>query len=190
MDWKAVAAKIAGFAPMLGTLLGGPLGGAAGGLLKVLANELGLKEEEITPDNFMKALELDPNAVLKFKEFEMAHKIEIQKLILESDRMHLQDRQDARKRQIESERATGKRDINLYVLAWMVVGLFFTLVGMLMWVVLPEANVGPINQLFGAMATGFGMVLQYFFGSSKGSADKTAAMMELKEFAARIGTRG
>jgi len=71
----------------------------------------------------------------------------------------------------------------------MVVCLFFTLVGMLMWVVLPEANVGPVNQLFGAMATGFGMVLEYFFGSSKGSADKTAAMMELKELAARMGKR-
>jgi len=62
-------------------------------------------------------------------------------------------------------------------------GLFFILVGLLMFVVLPEANVGPVNQLFGAMATGFGMVLQYFFGSSKGSADKTAAMMEFKTLA-------
>ena len=158
-----------------------------GGLIKFLASELGLKAEEATPDAFMKVLDLDPNAVLKFKEFEMAHKVEIQKLILEEERMYLQDRQDARSRQVESEKATGHRDVNLYVLAWMVVGLFFTLVGMLMWVTLPEANVGPVNQLFGAMATGFGMVLQYFFGSSKGSAEKTAAMMEFKEFAAKIG---
>jgi hypothetical protein len=61
------------------------------------------------------------------------------------------------------------------------VGLFFALVGMLMWVVLPDANVGPINQLFGAMATGFGMVLQYFFGSSKGSSDKNNWLMEIKD---------
>jgi len=120
----------------------------------------------------------------------MAHKIEIQELVLEEERMYLQERADARARQVETEKATGKRDINLYVLAWMVVGLFFTLVGLLMFVVLPEANVGPVNQLFGAMATGFGMVLQYFFGSSKGSADKTAAMMEFKEFAATMGKRG
>jgi len=71
----------------------------------------------------------------------------------------------------------------------MVVGLFFTLVGLALFVVLPKANVGPVNQLFGAMATGFGMVLQYFFGSSKGSADKTAAMMELKEFAGTLGKK-
>ena len=72
----------------------------------------------------------------------------------------------------------------------MVVGLFFALVGLLMFVVLPEANVGPVNQLFGAMDAGFGMVLQYFFGSSKGSAEKTAAIIELKEFAATAGKRG
>jgi hypothetical protein len=40
------------------------------------------------------------------------------------------------------------------------------------------------------MATGFGMVLQYFFGSSKGSAYKTAAIMKLKELAATVGKRG
>jgi len=85
--------------------------------------------------------------------------------------------------------ATGKRDINLYVLAWMVVGLFFALVGLLMFVVLSEANVSPVNQLFGAMATGFGMVLQYFFGSSKGSAEKTAAIVELKELAETVGKK-
>ena len=45
--------------------------------MKVLANELGLKAEEATPDAFMKILELDPNALLKFKEFEMAYKVKI-----------------------------------------------------------------------------------------------------------------
>lgn len=182
MDWKSVGSKVVNFAPILGTILGGPIGGAAGGLIKILAGELGLKPEEATPDAFMKVIEADPNAVLKLKKFEMAHKVALQKLTIEEDRLYLQDRQDARSRQVESEKATGKRDVNLYVLAWMVVGLFFTLVGMLMWVTLPESNVGPVNQLFGAMATGFGMVLQYFFGSSKGSADKNAAMFDVKHF--------
>jgi len=34
------------------------------------------------------------------------------------------------------------------------------------------------------------MVLQYFFGSSKGSADKTAAMMEFKALGATVVERG
>jgi len=40
------------------------------------------------------------------------------------------------------------------------------------------------------MATGSGMVLQYFIGSSKGSADKTAAMMGFRELSGKIGKRG
>ena len=46
MDWKALGGKIADVAPMLGTLFGGPLGGVAGGLVKMLAGEVGLKPEE------------------------------------------------------------------------------------------------------------------------------------------------
>ena len=132
----------------------------------------------------MKVLEADPSAILKFKEFELNNKVELQKILLEKDRLDMQkeqsrlaDIQDARGREKAIVQATGKRDINQYVLAWLVVGLFFLLVGILMFVNLPVSNVGPINQLFGAMATGFGMVLSYYFGSSKGSADKTATMV-------------
>jgi hypothetical protein len=41
---------------------------------------------------------------------------------------------------------------------------------------IPAASVGPINQLFGALAAGFGLVLGYFFGTSKSSHDKTALL--------------
>jgi len=80
MDWKEVGAKIVDFAPLLGTFLGGPVGSAAGGLVKVLANELDLKPDESTPDKVMKAIQTDPNAALKLKEFELTHKVELQKV--------------------------------------------------------------------------------------------------------------
>jgi hypothetical protein len=35
-----------------------------------------------------------------------------------------------RQREVETAKATGKRDINLYVLAWTVICCFFTLVGL------------------------------------------------------------
>jgi len=80
------------------------------------------------------------------------------------DKVEQMLRADARAREVSIIKATGKRDVNLYVLAWIVVIGFFALVGILIWATLPQANIGPVNQLFGAMATGFGMVLQYFFG--------------------------
>ena len=127
--------------------------------MKVLANELGLKAEEATPDAFMKVLELDPNAVLKFKEFEMPHKVEIQKLILEEERMYLQDRADARSRQVESEKAAGKRDYNLYILAYLYTGGFFiTIIAMTILTFLgkvpaevPQFAVFLLGNLFGTL---------------------------------------
>jgi len=177
MDWKTVGGAVANVAPILGTILGGPLGGAAGGLVKLLAGELGLNPDTTTPDDVMNVIKADPTALLKFKEFELNNRVELQKLVLENDRMYLVDVADARAREKAIVLATGKRDINQYILAWLVVGLFFVLVGVLMFVTLPISNVGSINQLFGAMATGFGMILAYYFGSSKGSADKTATMV-------------
>lgn len=167
MDWKTVGSKILKELPLIGTVLGGPV---VGGAVSVLASALGCAAE---PDAVMRAIQTDPMAAEKLKEAEMANKIELQKLVLQQDQMYILDVQNARQRQIEVTKATGKTDVNLYTLAWLVVGCFFLLVAVLMFVTLPETNIGPINQLFGAMAAGFGMVLAYFFGSSKSSAEKT-----------------
>lgn len=100
------------------------------------------------------------------------HKESLRRIAFKNEEIRLQDVQSARQRQTASEKATGKRDINIYILSYVVVVGFFGLVGFLMFQDLPEANIGPINQLFGSIATGFGIVLNYFFGSSKSSADK------------------
>lgn len=170
MDFKSLGKQIAKMAPLLGTAIGGPVGGAAGGLISAIASKFGVEAE---PDIISQAITADPQAALKLREIEANNRVELEKLAVESDKMYLLDRQSAREREIEVVKATGKVDKNLYVLAWAVVILFFVLVGILMFVTLPGDNLGPVNQLFGAMAAGFGMVLQYFFGSSKSSSDKT-----------------
>lgn len=178
MDWKDVAGKVGSAAPMIGTILGGPVGGAIGGVVALIASALGLKAGEVTPEKINSLLATDPQAAIRLAEIEATHKIDLQKLLIEAERIRLADVADARQREIRTTEATGKRDINLYVLAWLVVTLFFTLVGILIWATLPQENIGPVNQLFGAMAAGFGMVLQYFFGSSKGSADKNQYLVQ------------
>lgn len=182
--WKSVGAKVASFAPLLGTIFGGPIGGAAGSLVKVLAGELGLKDDA-TPDDFMKAIEVDPAAVLKLKEFEFKHKEELQKLAIEETRIYLQDVQSARVRQAETEKATGKLDLNLYIIAYWFLGGFFTTIIVMIYLLLagkvpvdvPEFVVFLLGTLFGTLTGGVGAIINYFFGSSKGSADKNAAMM-------------
>ena len=66
-----------------------------------------------------------------------------------------------------------KKDIAIYILAGLIVIGFFALLTLLLFRTLPEDSSGVIFMLFGALSAAFGAVVQYFFGSSKGSADKT-----------------
>jgi hypothetical protein len=100
--------------------------------------------------------------------------------VLQAEQAHLADRQSARDREIEITKATGKRDLNLYILAWVVVGGFLGLTGLLTFVTVPTENQGPVNQLYGALAMGFGAVIGYFFGSSQSSDLKTRIMGMVK----------
>jgi len=181
MEWKDVIGKISAAAPMVGTLLGGPLGGAIGGVVQLVAQALGCepKEEAITL-----AIQNNPEALLKLKELELTHKIELEKLILQGEQVNLEkergrlaDVQNARQREIEQTKVTGKKDVNLYVLAWLIVLGFFGLTASLLYCSYCgfqiQDNTGVLFMLLGTLATGFGMVLQYFFGSSSGSTAKT-----------------
>ena len=60
----------------------------------------------------------------------------------------------------------------MVALAITVTSCFFILVGIAIFMPDNIKDSGALNQLFGAMVAGFSMVLSYFFGSSKGSADK------------------
>ena len=162
---------------MLGSLLG-PGGTLAGTAIKMIGSALGV---ESTEDAVITALQTDPEALLKLKNFELDNKVELQKIVMEKERARLADVADARSRQIEHEKATGKSDTNLYVLAWTVVMGFFGLMGLLCFKALPGDSSGVVFMLFGALATGFGQVLQYFFGSSKSSGDKTKLIAQINQ---------
>jgi hypothetical protein len=169
MDWKSAGkVLIKNGLPLLGTILGGPAVGAG---VNMIASSLGQDPEEMTPADVV-ALSKDPGAVIRLKEIESTHKIRLQELSLERDALVYQDRAGARNRQIAVTKATGKTDVNLYVLAWTILIGFFTLTGFLVFRKLPDGNPEAVFMLFGALASGFGAVVQYFFGSSKSSAEK------------------
>lgn len=69
-----------------------------------------------------------------------------------------------------------KKDLNLYILSWLVVIGFYSLVGVLMWKPIPKGSNEVLFILFGSLSSGFGTVLGYFFGGSKGSDEKTKLM--------------
>ena len=176
MEWKDVGSAVKKFAPLLGTAIAGPAGGAVGGIISLITSAFGIKDEDPDPGKLLEAITTDPDAAVKLRQIEADTKIELQKIVLEHDRMALADRADARTREVRIVQATGKKDYNLYFLAWSVIVGFFALCGILMNVPLPSGSSEVVFMLFGALATGFGTVLQYFFGSSKSSTDKTSLL--------------
>ena len=176
MTWKDVGNFVKKGAPLLGSVIAGPAGGAVGGLVSSLFGG------EDDPDKLLSSMQSDPEAMTKLKELEMKHRerleelnIEAARVQLEESKAYLADTQSARQREASIVQATGKKDVNLYILAWVVVGGFFILTGLMM--LIPEleskSSNAMVNIMFGGLVSGFATVLGYFFGSSKSSAEKT-----------------
>jgi len=75
--------------------------------------------------------------------------------------------------------------LNRYILAWFVVLGFYVLTYILMIRPIPKDSNQVIFMLFGTIATGFGTVLGYFFGSSQSSHEKDEMIKETEKNAAQ-----
>jgi hypothetical protein len=75
MDWKDIAGKIAGAAPMLSAVLaatgvGAPVAAAVSAAGALISSQLGVPN---TPDDVAQALITNPDAAIKLKELDVAH---------------------------------------------------------------------------------------------------------------------
>lgn len=104
------------YAPILGSVLGGPVGGAVGSVVALLAKTFGLVDKDVTPDQLIKAISIDPEAGPKLKRFEVTHKVVLDQLVSENERTWLADVVNAKKREVQTIKTTGKREINTYIL--------------------------------------------------------------------------
>jgi hypothetical protein len=149
-----------GVAPVLATAVAGPAGGAAVGWI---ASKLGI--DDATVEGVTQALTGNPEMTLKLKELD-----------LEYAKLEVADRDSARQAYAAvatSEHATKLDKIVVPVLALGVVGLAFTLIGVLMFVNTPQDQQQIIIFALGFITSAAGQVLSFYFGSSQGSKDKT-----------------
>jgi hypothetical protein len=168
MDLKKIGSNLIGKGlPLLGGVLGGSAGEKIGA---TIAGALGIDSEGLG-----RAIE-DPAMLAELKKFEMEHKQELEKLQLEETRAYLADVQSARSREVEMAKATGERDLNMYVLAWVIVVGFFGLLGLLFFTGVPETGRDLLNLSVGSLLAGFSTVVGYFFGSSAGSKAKNSIL--------------
>jgi len=167
-DWKSLVGSVA---PTIATALGGPFAGMA---VKALSNEvLGEGEAGSQADlesKLSKAMEMDPEVMLRVKEAEIKFKTRLKELDIDLEKIHAQDRGSARKMAASTTLAPQLVLATIYVLAF----------GMILYVVftgkvaLSTDQQVMANYLLGILSAGLVQIMNFFYGSSAGSKEKTA----------------
>lgn len=161
-DWKKILGAIA---PKLATAVGGPFAGMA---TKFIAAKL-LGNESASEIELAEAIEnASPAQLAQLKGIEAEFKTEMRRLGIEEYGLEIEDRKSARGM---------KNQIPQIILGCVFVSLYAgLLLGLLTdFLVIPEGQSALLNVLLGILTAGISQVLNYFFGSSSGSKDKTAA---------------
>ena len=163
MNWSDLGKKIADFAPLLGSALG-PVGAGVGALI---SSEFGT---ENTPDAINSFITGNPEAQVKLKEIEITHKTKLQQIKLETLQAELGDKANARKAHNQSK-MPAYLSIGLTVLIALLVFLLF-------YVDVPAGSREVLFMLLGVVVKEWGSAMQFWFGTTRSSADKTRLMIK------------
>ena len=167
-DWRKTLSVVA---PTLAAALGGPMSGMA---VNMLVKALGLdpdaaQHEFTTPEKLISgAVERgDPGDLAKLKEVERDFLIELERLGIEKEKLAVQDRGNARAREIATGDLTPRR------LAYITLAGFFAVLASQLMFAWEGKEISEAIQRTLDITTGilFAMVLaikDYFFGSSSG----------------------
>ncbi|MDD1792519.1 hypothetical protein LRP50_05175 [Enterovibrio sp. ZSDZ42] len=168
--WETVKGLIGSAAPLIGTVIGGPAGGAVGGLV---ANALGVDN---TPTAIEAELRTNPEALLKLKQLELEHVVELRRLSLEEAGLNVKQYQ-AEMADTQNTRDKHKDHWMPSALAGLLCAMVISMFACLMFVDgIPERFDQVIMIIVGSVLTAFSTAIAYWLGSSKGSADKTKQM--------------
>lgn len=157
--------------------LGGPLGTMAA---NAVGQALGVEKVDPSPDGITAAITAaqskDPDALLKLQDAENQFKLQMQKLGLDDAekmaQMDVDDRANARARQI------AVKDRTPAILAFTTTAGFFALLALLAYHAVPVQSEKLLDVMLGSLGTAWIGVMNYFFGSSSGSAAKTQIMAQ------------
>lgn len=183
-DWKSIIKSVA---PTLGTLLGGPLVGTA---VKVLGDKL-LGNPDATETEVQKAVEagLPPETVVKLAEIDAQVKAQMQaanfdlkKLEAQTEQAYLSDIEDARKTN-GGNKGTFWMGVSILVTFFVLMSLVLAFCFRILTKGLLIADPGTVAVVFtligtivGYVAANAQTVVNFEFGSSRGSMNKSDDM--------------
>lgn len=157
-------------APLIGTALGGPFGGVAASFL---ADKLGIESKTVEAvTSALSSGKMTPEQIAQIK-------------LAEIDMVKWAGDNNVKLEQLAVQNTQGARDMQIATRSWVpaslaliiTIGYLGILVGLMMGV-LTVADNQVLLILIGALATGFGTVLNFFLGSSHGSQSKDAMLAQ------------
>lgn len=157
--------------PWIGTAVAGPLGGMA---VRFFADKIGVPAEKAADiENWLKGA--SPDDLLKAKQADQEFQVRMRELgfkeVYDLEALAVQDRVSAREREAKTGDKTTSRLASLYSVG------YFLLLGFSMFWKFPEDNADVVNALLGMLSAAQLSIVQYYFGSSKGSTDKTETLL-------------
>lgn len=128
---------------------------------------------------------LSAEDTLKLRQFEMDHQEELLKLRVEEKKLGLEELQaymadtanarDMQKAALQSDDPFVRRFIYYYAIFWSALSAAY--IGFITFGHIPDTNVRFADTILGfILGTLVATIVQFFYGSSKGSQDKTEAM--------------
>lgn len=162
MNWKSIVSTVA---PTIATALGGPMAGAA---VKFLGSQF-LDDENATEDQVAEYVRnASPDQLLKIKQADQEFTLQMEKLGVDVFKIEAEDKKNAR-----AEHKHSKMPSILSVVLTLLVA---AIVALLFYLEVPEGAREVLFMLLGVVVKEWGNSMQYWFGTTRGSAEKTAVM--------------
>ncbi len=162
-------------APTVATALGGPLAGIA---VRTLSERLLGRPDGTEAELRDMIVSASPADLVRLKEIEAQFALEMKQAGVRLEQIAAADRDSARNREIKTGDWTPR------VLGVLIIAGFFGLLVMMMFRQVPEGAETVLNIMLGGLAAMTTAVVNYFFGSSAGSARKNDTIENLKKGAA------
>lgn len=156
-------------APLLGTAIGGPFGAMAGAAVSA-AIGTSTGDDKATESALLAA---SPEALVALKKADQDFEAKMAELGINREKLAYDDTANARAREIAVKDSTPR------VLAYgTTVGFFLSLLGLNLMPI-PAENRATIYSMVGSLGTVWILVMGYYFGSSRGSDDKSKVLADI-----------
>lgn len=167
--WDTIKSVVGTVAPTVATALGGPLAGMA---VSAIGEALGLSNDE----DIQKVLQNPtPEQLLAIKEAEQKFIVNMCKLEIDVERIHAEDRNSARKREVSTGDIWTPRILAAATMLSFFACIYFVFSDAVSGVS-PEI-MGLIGGIIGYASSKADMVISYYFGSSSESDAKSALLL-------------